>query len=360
MPERYAVDLERVLRIPYAMEFITSLAELDPDHSRRPHRTRPWPLGIFWTLDRLYYVAENSGGLGAYLGDEEADIRYAREGCVAVGAALAVEYIDSVALLFPNGRVPESIFERLTIMENIRLQKSPLEQFDELGQLRERYNDAMEEMVTAVRQFVRSHIHAIVAALDRSASAMSMTQEGDVGQSGSAEDASSRRRANLSQSAATDALRQLLGGEVSPLDGTEDPVVRQLCDDLVQLRVDDWLAVGKRYASDPLSVNRAIDFAERIPYQKLYPSGVFSERVHAVVAVTRRPLLARLNELPDTVNDQGVTFPLKRVAREAAMRAVFVVSRRSWLTTLLEGRASLRILLTPFVGFVPIPVSFDW
>ena len=29
-------EVERVVRIPYASDFILSLAELDPDHSRRP------------------------------------------------------------------------------------------------------------------------------------------------------------------------------------------------------------------------------------------------------------------------------------------------------------------------------------
>lgn len=216
----------------------------------------------------------------------------------------------------------------------------------------------MEDLVLAVRQFVSVNMDAIASALAQG-HASPKAQPPDALERAAASAAISEslgraRGPGTSHERTEEMLRALVSAGPRALGGEEEGVrVRRLCDALLTLDADQWLLIAKQYAANPVDINSAMEFAEAVPYRRLYLPGEFDKAVHSVVAMIRAPLLERIAALPEFVPDEDGQFPLQRIAREAALRAVFVVSRHDWLVILPEGREALRTLHAPFHDVVP-------
>jgi hypothetical protein len=350
--------LQKILAIPYPSDFLHALAEIDTESRSAP----PYPLGLFRTLASLHDRAED-GGIAEYLRTPEgADFGDALAACDAVGALQAAAYLREVQAHFPDGQVPASERERVGIVDAIRLRKPAADRLDTLGKLDVQFATALAEMVAAVRQFVRNERERIESVMGRLAAA------GHAAQRDQDADATARHpevgdeRIGLGDESGVIAAgeRFLAAAKARPLPALEewgDRRVRRFCDRLIALDDDQWLLASERYASDAATVNQAMDYAQYLPYQKLYPAGKFQECVHSPTATIRKPLIARLAALPEEVEAGDGIFPLRRIAREAGLRAVFAVSRHDWLVVTEEGRAALAVLLAPFGGIAAISSS---
>lgn len=84
--------------------------------------------------------------------------------CRAIGAKRAAAYLDATAALFPRGRVPRDDMRRFDIRE--ALSDGGSRTSDPLARLDRKYAGAVDEMVDALRDYLRAHSENPVDALE--------------------------------------------------------------------------------------------------------------------------------------------------------------------------------------------------
>jgi hypothetical protein len=97
-------------------------------------------------------------GMGSLTHDAEA-------WCRAIGAKRAAKYLAETAKLFPRGRIPRDDVRRQDLVEVLSERRNGKP--DRLGRLDRKYAGAVEEMVDALREYLRTHAKNPVDALER-------------------------------------------------------------------------------------------------------------------------------------------------------------------------------------------------
>jgi len=97
-------------------------------------------------------------GMGSLTHDAEA-------WCRAIGAKRAAKYLAETAKLFPSGRIPRDDVRRQELVEALSERKNGKP--DRLARLDRKYAGAVEQMVDALREYLRSHAKNPVDALER-------------------------------------------------------------------------------------------------------------------------------------------------------------------------------------------------
>ena len=118
---------------------------------------------------RALYVSTRFEGIWKFLNSSEigALAHDAETWCRAIGARRAAAYLAETAALFPRGRVPRDDIRRVELVEAL----SEKRRSDPLARLDRKYAGAVDEMVDALRNYLRAHQEDPAGALEQLARA---------------------------------------------------------------------------------------------------------------------------------------------------------------------------------------------
>jgi hypothetical protein len=333
-------DTTGLVRIKGAMKFLEAVYEAvarrDPtsntdvgwDQMSPARRVGLWFRGVY------VYVDVGAGGMWKLLSDGTAytDWDRAQRWCRAIGADRLSEYLVATAAVFPDGRIPSDYDERVAIVDAIMDDET-----DEANAL-ERIDDdegALDEMVVALRAFVKAHGVDWIAAIERVERGELVTPP--------AKERSKRTKAARKPTAEEKALAKFAEAQAPEMLG--HPALDALSNAAHALSLADWM----RLVRSPAAQTKPFEAA----HARIMAASV-------AVAPTRTPDEAResqriggraytvafmlLERLPKTFTDAEGKLPLELRGAQllhAAQRAIFAhdegaVGVKADITAILE------------------------
>lgn len=227
---------------------------------------------------------------------------------------------------------------------------------DALAALDRKYAGAIDEMAERLRAYVREHQadfeQALAAPAQRDGSAESWTKL--------AKGAFALLKAMVQSSKDEVAARKLLAEQrgLRQPDGSEDPRMTRFMDALRPLTRDHWLAICRRSVAAPRDANLAREEVASV-IADLVTGRLMGDKAGKVLMDTAMRVRDRtapvLSALAESVEVDGVAFPLKRAAVAATLGAWQTLMLYDWLAVTEEGARAARTLLAPFDGFAPMP-----
>ncbi len=307
---------------------------------------------------RMLYLEVESQGIWKFLEDHIVGgyVREIAAWSCTIGSPRGVAYMEAVAALGPEGRVPEDPVKRRAWIRDVQLETTVLDPEDAFDKLDAEHRGATGEIVERLRAYLRSHREETEAGLASAPRGQSWPEfAAEHGEEALAllEQAADEQEAEVK---ALQALAEARG--TRPLDGSEDPRLVRFMEALAEVTEDQWVAVSQRHLSSPRAINLAREEVVSVIMavgRLEFPGGSGKELVldpALRVKDRTRPAMAAVLE---TTLVEGADFPLQRVATDAALVAYQVLMVFDWLTVTDKGRDAARTLLESFAGVIPIP-----
>lgn len=354
--------LDAALQEDDAFELLDQLAVLDSRYNGIRFSDRPAPLALFGSLFALFSAA-NGEGIWKFLSQQDGEeFHPALEGCRRIGAERAAEYLASVSVLYPGGRVPADQDERYAVVAQVEEESIATGDPDALQVLDERFDGALEEMAEALRHWVVAHRAEVVSQLAaltgpvKAVNELATMEEGLV----TLEAAVEEREAQAADLAAMLRERATASGLLPWRDAGPDPRYAAFFEAVAGFGEVEWATVAARRVAQ----SRAIGAAESLAgdTMRAVAEGTLvtralldAARKRDIDLPARRAAMEKIRSLPRQVIHEGRKLGLAANAQLALVAAQQVLRAHDWLMLTPEGVAAARAAYAPFDGVAPTP-----